>query len=249
MKLNRIMRYPWLYLSLVVLAFSFSVTAQTPSGGTTLRGTVQDELGGIVPGAKVTLVLPGGKTRVVTTTADGTFALPNVSAGVYNFFVQIKGFQPHVVSDLKVPHDDAMKITLLPASVEEATDIVAEAAGVSVEPDQNLTATVLGEDFIKDLPNNEDDMLEVLQALAGPGASASGGGAEIMVNGFRGGRLPPKEAILKITINQNPYSAEFSQPGFGRIEITTKPGNDTWRGSLGADFTTRRWMRATPSRW
>lgn len=236
MKLNRIMSKSLWFLCLVVWACSLSLSAQTPSGGSTLRGIVEDELGGILPGAKVTIVLPGGKTRIVTTAADGSFSIPNVNAGVYNFFVQIKGFQPHVVSDLKVPHDDAMKITLLPASVEEATDIVAEAAGVSVEPDQNLTATVLGEDFIKDLPNNEDDMLEVLQALAGPGASASGGGAEIMVNGFRGGRLPPKEAILRISINQNPYSAEFSQPGFGRIEIVTKPGNDTWRGSVGADF-------------
>jgi hypothetical protein len=78
-----------------------------------------------------------------------------------------------------------------------------------------------------------------LQALAGPGAGAGSGGqsgAEILVNGFRGGRLPPKEAIMKITINQNPYSAEFSQPGFGRIEIMTKPGNDNWRGSINTSF-------------
>ena len=235
MKLNRILRKSFGLLSLVVLACSLQFSAQAQSGGTTLQGAVADELGGIIPGAKVTIVLPGGKTRVVTTGGDGTFSIPNVNAGVYNFFVQIKGFQPFVVSDLKMPHDEAMKITLMPASVEEATDIVAEAAGVSVEPDQNLTATVLGEDFIKDLPNNEDDLRDVLNALAGSGAGGASG-AEIMVNGFRGGRLPPKEAILKITINQNPYSAEFSQPGFGRIEITTKPGNDNWRGTLGLNF-------------
>src|ERR1051325_10731436 len=132
MKLNRIMRYTWLFLSLVVLACSLQLSAQAQMGGTTLRGTVVDELDAVVPGAKVTIVLPGGKTRVVTTAADGTFSIPNVVAGVYNFFVQIKGFQPFVVSDLKMPHDEAMKVTLLPASVEEATDIVAEAAGVSV---------------------------------------------------------------------------------------------------------------------
>jgi hypothetical protein len=223
-------------VSLVSLALSVQLGAQTQTGST-LRGTVTDELGGLVAGAKVTLVLPGGKTRVVTTNQSGEFTIPNVNAGVYNFFVQFKGFQPFVISDLKMPNDEAMKITLNPASVEEATDIVADASGVSVEPDQNLTATVLGEDFIKDLPNNEEDMLEVLQALAGPGASASGqSGAEILVNGFRGSRLPPKEAILRININQNPYSAEFSNPGFGRIEIVTKPGNDNWRGSIGADF-------------
>ncbi len=223
-------------ISLVVLACSSSLVAQTTQGST-LRGQVVDELEALIPGAKVTLVLPGGKTRVVTANASAEFSIPNVPPGVYNFYVEMKEFKPFVITDLKVPQTDALKVIMKVADVEIATDVVADASGVSVEPDQNLTATVLGEDFIKDLPNNEDDMLEVLQALAGPGASASGqSGAEVLVNGFRGGRLPPKEAILKITINQNPYSAEFSNPGFGRIEITTKPGNDNWRGSVGADF-------------
>jgi uncharacterized membrane protein YgcG len=223
-------------IGLVALIGSLQLIAQTTQGST-VRGQVMDELEAIIPGAKVTLVLPGGKTRVVTANANGEFSIPNVLPGVYNFYVEMKEFKPFVITDLKVPQTEALKVIMNVADVEIATDVVADASGVSVEPDQNLTATVLGEDFIKDLPNNEDDMLEVLQALAGPGASASGqSGAEILVNGFRGGRLPPKEAILKITINQNPYSAEFSNPGFGRIEITTKPGNDNWRGSIGADF-------------
>ncbi|HEX4949674.1 MAG TPA: carboxypeptidase regulatory-like domain-containing protein, partial [Blastocatellia bacterium] len=223
-------------VSLAVMALTISLAAQTPQG-TTLKGNVHDELDAIIPGAKVTLVLPGGKSRVVTTDANGDFSIPNVAPGVYNFFVQMKGFKPFVISDLKMPQEQDLKVMMMVGDVEIATDVTEQLNGVSVEPDQNLTATVLGEDFIKDLPNNEEDMLEVLQALAGPGASASGqSGAEILVNGFRGGRLPPKEAILKISINQNPYSAEFSNPGFGRIEIVTKPGNDNWRGSVGADF-------------
>jgi uncharacterized membrane protein YgcG len=36
---------------------------------------------------------------------------------------------------------------------------------------------------------------------------------------------------LQIRVNQNPFSAEFANPGFNRVEIITKPGNDTWRGS------------------
>ncbi len=33
-------------------------------------------------------------------------------------------------------------------------------------------------------------------------------------------------------MNQNPYSAQYDQIGFGRIEIFTKPGADTWHGDL-----------------
>ena len=230
------------FRSLVVIisltVMSSLLSAQTPNTST-LRGIVQDETGAIIPGAKVTLVLPGGKTRVVTANESAEFSIPNIAAGTYNFFVQYTGFQPANISQLTIPQPDILIVKMNVASVEIETDITAEVNGVSVEPDNNLSATVLSEDFIKDLPNNEDDLRETLQALAGPGAGAGNGGsggAEIMVNGFSGARLPPKDAIMKITINQNPYSAEFSQPGFGRIEITTKPGNDTWRGSLNTQF-------------
>ena len=55
-------------------------------------------------------------------------------------------------------------------------------------------------------------------------AQAGGGDdAAIYVGGFRErGQIPPKEAILRISINQNPFAAEFSEPGFLRIEIITK---------------------------
>ena len=229
----------WISKILVVLSLTAMSILAVAQNTSTLRGVVQDETGAIIPGAKVTLVLPGGKTRVVTANESAEFSIPNIPAGTYNFFVQFTGFQPAVISDLKIPQADSLIVKMAVASVDIATDVTAEANGATVEPDQNLSATVLGEDFIRDLPNNEDDLRDTLQALAGPGAgggNGGSGGAEIMVNGFSGARLPPKDAILKITINQNPYSAEFSQPGFGRIEITTKPGNDSWRGSINTQF-------------
>ena len=39
-------------------------------------------------------------------------------------------------------------------------------------------------------------------------------------------------AVAKITINQNPYSAEYARPGRGRIEILTKPGSQEYRGEF-----------------
>lgn len=57
-------------------------------------------------------------------------------------------------------------------------------------------------------------------------------GVEFLVDGFRGGRLPPKDAIQEILINQNPFSAKYSQIGFGRIEILTKAGSRTVHGTL-----------------
>src|SRR5262249_12114850 len=141
-----------------------------------------------------------------------------------------------VQSGLRIPQAAPMKVVMKVAAVTIVTDVTAESKHISVEPDQNLSATVLDEDFImNNLPDNEDDLRAYLQALAGAVAGGVGGGqgqAQIFVDGFSGGRLPPREAIFQIRINQNPFTAEFSNPGFGRIEIVTKPGRDQWRGSV-----------------
>lgn len=208
-----------------------------------LRGQVVDEVGAVIPGANVTLTATegptAGKPRTVVANAAGEFVVPNLLPGVYTLTVEFKGFQPFVQSDLKLPHADTLKVTLAVAAVEIQTEVQAESNAVNTDPDQNQSATVLGEEFIKTLPDNEDDLRDYLQALAGPaagGASGGQGGAQILVNGFSANRLPPKEAILQIKINQNPFSAEYSQPGFGRVEIITKPGLDSFRGSFGLNF-------------
>ena len=66
--------------------------------------------------------------------------------------------------------------------------------------------------------------------MAGPGAGPSGG--TIYIDGFTGGNLPPKSSIREIRINSNPFSPEYDRPGFGRIEILTKPGTDQIHGNV-----------------
>ncbi|HKX27334.1 MAG TPA: TonB-dependent receptor [Blastocatellia bacterium] len=202
---------------------------------TILRGQVTDEDGAVIQNAEVTLIAGDGKQRSTKSNANGEFSFPNVPAGTYTISSTFKGFQRHVETEVRIPlTTSSLKLIMTVAAVNEVIETTAEKSGVSVEPDQNMTATVLGEDFIKNLPDNEDDLRDFLQALAGPAAGgATGGqnGAQIMIDGFSGGRLPPRESIQQIRINQNPFSAEFQNPGFARIEIITKPGNDQWRGS------------------
>ena len=70
-------------------------------------------------------------------------------------------------------------------------------------------------------------------------------GGQVYIDGFSNGQLPPKESIREIRINSNPFSAEFDQMGYGRIEILTKPGTDKLRGPVfSSSATLRRSMRA-----
>lgn len=209
---------------------SISALAQT----STVRGQVVDELGYAIPGAKVILIGADGKERTVTTSVTGEFVVNNMAPGVYSLTADFTGFTPFSLKDIRLPLNTPIKVVLATGAISEVIETKLNTEGVSVEPDQNMNATVLGKEFIDNLPDNEDDLRAFLEALAGPSAAAgNGGGAQILVDGFSGGRLPPREAIMQIRMNQNPFSPEYAGNGAGRIEIITRPGNDSWRGSGG----------------
>ena len=46
-------------------------------------------------------------------------------------------------------------------------------------------------------------------------------------------------SIREIRINSNPFASEYDRPGFGRIEIFTRPGTDTLRGQIGINYGNR----------
>jgi Carboxypeptidase regulatory-like domain len=217
-------------LSNVLLGIILSTSTLLGQTAVTLRGQVLDELGAALKGASVAVVAEDGSKRKVTTNARGEFTIPNLPARTYILVVEYKGFQTHVEygvepTSMTAPLEVVMKV----AAVNESTEVPADGKGVSVEPDQNLAGIVLDEKMIQELlPDNEDEMVEFLQALTG-----GTGNAQILIDGFRGGRMPPREAIMQVRINQNLFSPEFSSGGSdGRIEIITRPGSGEWRGSV-----------------
>src|SRR6185436_17922481 len=79
---------------------------------------------------------------------------------------------------------------------------------------------------IQELPDDPDEMERILKEMAGPGAV-------MRVNGFRGGRLPPKDQIAQIRFHRNMFAADTHEPGFISVDVVTKPGLEQWRGSTG----------------
>src|SRR5215470_14722336 len=195
----------WILLAFfTVLAGATVALAQN----STLRGRVLDERGDAIPGADVTLIGQDGKERKTKSGGAGDFSISNLPSGIYTLTSSYKGFQTQTITDLKAPYSGVLTVKLAIAAVEVITDVSANNSAVSTEPDQNMNAIALGEREIENLPDNEDDLRDFLNAMAGGGVN--GQGANILVDGFSGGRLPPKEAIARIVFNQNPFSAEYS---------------------------------------
>ncbi len=217
-------------LLLASALFICSALAQPGTG--TLRGSMTDDSGAVIPAANVALT-GKGVSKTAQTQADGTYTFQGLAPGQYTVKVAFPGFAPfNKTVTVNAGANPDLPIQMVVAA-EKQTITVAEqnATTISVEPDNNATALVLRGEDLAALPDDPDDLSDALQALAGPGAGPNGG--SIYIDGFSGGQLPPKESIREIRINQNPFSAEYDKLGFGRIEILTKPGSDKIRGSLG----------------
>jgi carboxypeptidase family protein/TonB-dependent receptor-like protein len=219
---------------LLTICFIFLVgnAQQQPSGA--VRGKAVDALGALVGGASVTIINANGTPRTTQTNRDGAFTLNNLAPGRYTVRATAPGFAPYENSEVEVSAGQITSLdVMLVVTVNEQVTVENNQA-VNTDPEANASATVLRESDIEALPDNAADLAAALQALAGPAAGPSGG--EVYIDGFSGGRLPPRDTIREIRINQNPFSSEYDRLGFGRIEIFTKPGTDKYRGEMEVEF-------------
>jgi hypothetical protein len=202
-----------------------------------LHGTVMDESGALVPGAKVTVSTAAGPVKSATAGDDGSYSIAGLPSGKYSVQAASPGlvqFQPATV-DIAAGGTATLDIKLRVA-LEKQEVTVQENVGptVSTDPSQNAGALVLRGADLDALSDDPDDLQSDLEALAGPSAGPSGG--QIYIDGFTGGTLPSKDSIREIRINQNPFSPEFDKLGYGRIEIFTKPGSDKFHGNVNFNF-------------
>ncbi|HEX8475102.1 MAG TPA: carboxypeptidase regulatory-like domain-containing protein [Pyrinomonadaceae bacterium] len=204
---------------------------QQATGG--LRGQVTDEFGGVIVGANVSVVDANGVEKSDTTDADGNFSINGLAPGRYIVRVVAGGFALYENAEVDVVagRREALNIKLGVALEKEEVVVAGEAP---LDATNNADAIVLKGKDLEALPDDPDDLAAALTALAGPSAGPSGG--QIYIDGFTGGRVPPKEAIREVRVNQNPFNAENDQPGFGRVDILTRPGMDKFRGSASFGF-------------
>jgi hypothetical protein len=220
-------------IGVVVLLASSSVIAQQRAAS--LSGQVADELGGLVVGATVTLVSSDGTQKTMVTNSEGAYTFSALSPGRYNLKVVSLGFSNYESNEIQIranvrnTHDVHLVIAIARQMVT-----VADGRSLNTDSENNADAVVLRGSDLDVLPDDPDALASAAQAMAGP--SAGPNGAQIFIDGFTGGRMPPKESIREVRINQNPFNAENNNIGFGRIDILTKPGMDKLRVSTFYNF-------------
>jgi hypothetical protein len=220
-------------LSILCIASLF-LGQQNTTGA--LKGNVTDQLGSLVVGAKVTMRNSRGVVTSATTNSSGIYEFKRLEPGTYELKIVAPGFS--VFEDKEVTIT-AHELKTLNAQLEVALadeQVTVDDRNISTDSDNNQNAIVLRGRELEALPNDPQALASALQAMAGPTDPESGGNAQIKVDGFSNGQIPPKEAIREVRINNNPFSAENEFPGWNGIEISTQPGADKWHGSFAFDF-------------
>ncbi|HKC65280.1 MAG TPA: carboxypeptidase regulatory-like domain-containing protein, partial [Pyrinomonadaceae bacterium] len=243
---NRLSLYRLCLIILIVSALAISssiANAQQAKGE--LRGQVVDEFGGLIVGATVTLTDATGVAKTVATNNEGIYLFSGLAPGTYTLRVEARGFSLYQNADVEVKTGsrESLNIKLTVALEKQEVKVGAETS-LSTASENNATALVLNSAELESLPDDPDDLAAALQAIAGPSAGPSGG--EIFVDGFAGGRVPTKNTIREVRINSNPFSAEYRNLGFGRIEIFTKPGTDKFHGQANASFSNQSFNSRNP---
>jgi hypothetical protein len=212
------------------LAFGLSAAAQDQSGE--IRGVVTDPSGAVVSSANVMLTSASGGSKSETSGRDGGFRFARVESGSYTLVITAKGFAQATVENIAVEAGKVAQenVTVQLPVEQQQVEVTEDAVGVSTSPDSNATSIVIKGKDLDALSDDPDELQNELTVLAGP--SAGPNGAQIFIDGFTGGQLPPKSSIREIRINQNPFSARYDKLGYGRIEILTKPGTDKLHGNL-----------------
>jgi len=169
------------------------------------------------------------KEAKASLTGDFEIDLP---AGEYRLEISAPDFTDHSQVVRVVPNLPALKITLTLASLPTTVDVTTAADPLELSLDSSLGTTTLSGDKLTDLPDDEELLAQYLQQLTQ--ATGNSQAAQFVIDGFRNGRLPPKDQIQEIIIENNPFGAEGG--GGPRIRIVTRVGTGAWRGGFGFGF-------------
>ncbi|MPY89412.1 MAG: hypothetical protein GEU99_15975 [Luteitalea sp.] len=205
-----------------------SAAPATPNTGS-VSVTVIDPLGDVLPGADVTLIGPRPATTPISAVTDGrgVALFEGLAAGTYALRVELSGFEPLDVPEVVVTNRRVRKeVELALARVLEDIEVTQDQAETALV--DNFSQTLTAEQ-LENLPDDPEEMAQVIEAMAGPGAV-------MRVNGFEGGQLPPKSQIQEIRFRFDPYSADNHWPGRPRVDIRTRPGSGEFRNDVNVGF-------------
>src|SRR6187397_2052786 len=243
------------FLALFVFLVTYTMT--TPAGAQsflgTIRGTVVDPQGSVVPGAAVLIVDEGTNVpRAVETDAEGRYEATNLRPGIYRVEVVTTNFKKFERTGvvLRAAGTALVDGTLAVGGINETVSVTADAIN-NITLESQAISRGLDEQQLHDLPRNSrdvqsflllnpnvvggfDDMQFLGSRTYGVSYIQDGQASTNAIFGTVGNSAPGLDAIAEVQVLSNSYSAEYG--GLAGVLVTTKRGSNSYRGTAFYDF-------------
>ena len=238
------------------LGLLVSVLIASPAGaqiGTgALAGAVVDPAGAAVPGVTITVTnVATGLSRTVVTTGNGAYVVPGLAPGSYRIRVELSGFRPLARDGIRLATGETVRldVQLQVGSLSEVITIVDDVP--LLRSDTSGLGHVVDNRRIVDLPLNGRSFISLASLVPGVALPPPPAAPLPRINGGRPrtneylfdgisvlqpepGQVaffPNVDAIQEFKIESNSPPAEFGRFNGGVVNLTTKSGNNAFRGS------------------
>jgi outer membrane receptor protein involved in Fe transport len=234
--------------------------AGAQSTGGRIRGTVTDESGGAIVGAKVTLINEGTNvSREVQTSAAGEYLFLEVPVGSYEVDVNQQGFKKSAHKGIVLVLNEiaTVDITLQVGSNVDTVEVTG--APPVIDTTTTQLGAVMTDQSVRELPLNSRNTYQLLQLQPGvqsqlgadlfygssnPGVVSVNGGRgrsnNYMVNGGDGNDIfvngpaiqPSPDAIEEFRVLTNTFDAEYGRNSGSVVNVVTKSGTNSVHGDV-----------------
>ena len=160
------------FLALFPLAISLALVAPEAraqgASSATLRGTVKDSTGAVLPGATVTLTgARTSATRRAATDSSGGYVFASLIPGPYRLEVKLPGFRPWDSGEVRLSPGDALELDATLAVTVQTEQVNVTAVRPLVRTDSGAREGVITASQIENLSIISRSALELLRILPG----------------------------------------------------------------------------------
>ena len=248
------MRKTNLLLLMSMLCFGLAIAKQARADQLygTIRGTVTDQSGAVIPGATVTATdVSTGVSRQITSSAGGSFEFLNLLApAAYNVSVEKAGFHKFVSSNIRLNVNQTYVVAAALQVGSATQQITVQAAPMQVETTSMQLGTTISGRTIVDLPLNGRNWVQLQQLQPGVagatdrlGEDYSTNGAETQQNSFLLNGLddnemalntvlvvPSPDAIAEFRMVTNTINPEYGRNSGAILNAVIKSGTNQIHG-------------------
>ena len=238
------------------LCLAAGVFAQSERG--TISGTVRDQSGAIIVGAKVTVTnIATNSVTALSANEAGDFIAPSLQVGSYNVRVEKEGFRPAVITGLKLDAASSVRADIQLEIGSTTTAVEVAAAALQLSTENAKTSSTVTNKMVDELPLVVGGTLRSPFDLATltPEAKNVGGDSGFILGGGQAAsygtnldgvsanttralqqswvatNAPSLEAVTEFTVDTNGFKAEYGHAGGGVMNFVSKSGTNQYHGS------------------